>query len=138
MSSCPRFVNTCFVNGRSGPGSLSNSIPSRRSSISAFENRKYGLYRSKNVPAAMVRVIELPLISATRSIVSRSSTSTKRHGWLLSCDGARPASSMSSRWCSSDTGSGRNGPFVVRRRRMASNSSTAHLSDRLRASTAPR
>ncbi len=80
MSSCPRFVNTCFVKGLSGPGSLSKSIPSRRSSISACENRKYGRYRSKNVPSAIVRVIERPLISAMRSIVGRSSTRTNRHG----------------------------------------------------------
>jgi len=40
MSFCPRFVNTCPVNGRSGAGSLSNSIPLRVRSISSRLNRK--------------------------------------------------------------------------------------------------
>jgi hypothetical protein len=54
-----------------------------------------------------------------------SSTRTKRQGWLLKCDGAIAANSTSIRWCSALTGSDRNGPFVVLRRRMASRSSTA-------------
>src|ERR671920_343286 len=56
-----------------------------------------------------------PLILATSSIVSRSSTSTKRQGWLLKWDGAIAATSTSRRWCSVFTGSGRKGPFVVLR-----------------------
>src|SRR5215203_3117345 len=56
-----------------------------------------------------------PLTLATSSIVSRSSTSTKRQGWLLKWDGAIAATSTSRRWCSGFTGSGRKGPFVVLR-----------------------
>jgi hypothetical protein len=56
-----------------------------------------------------------PLILATSSMVSRLSTSTKRHGWLLKCEGAIAATSTSRRWCSSLTGSGKKGPFVVLR-----------------------
>src|SRR5918995_6658298 len=56
-----------------------------------------------------------PLILATSSIVSRSSTSTKRQGWLLKWEGAIAATSMSRRWCSGFTASGRKGPFVVLR-----------------------
>src|ERR671920_227153 len=56
-----------------------------------------------------------PLILATSSIVSRSSTSTKRQGWLLKWEGAIAATSTSRRWCSGLTGSGRKGPFVVLR-----------------------
>ena len=56
-----------------------------------------------------------PLILATSSMVSRSSVSTKRQGWLLKWDGAIAATSTSRRWCSGVTGSGRKGPFVVLR-----------------------
>src|SRR5215218_3411746 len=56
-----------------------------------------------------------PLILATSSIVFRSSTSTKRQGWLLKWEGAIAATSTSVRWCSDLTGSGRKGPFVVLR-----------------------
>lgn len=48
-------------------------------------------------------------------MVARSSMRTKRHGWLLKCEGAIAAASTSIRWCSGRTGSGRNGPLVVRR-----------------------
>src|ERR687894_1049228 len=56
-----------------------------------------------------------PLIRAISSILSRSSTRTKRQGWLLKCEGAIAATSTRRRWCSLLTGSGRNGPFVVLR-----------------------
>src|SRR5918994_4570631 len=56
-----------------------------------------------------------PLILAISSIVSRSSTRTKRQGWLLKWEGAIAATSTSRRWCSGLTGSGRKGPFVVLR-----------------------
>ena len=72
-----------------------------------------------------------PLMVATCSIVARSSMIRNRHGWLLSCDGARPATSMSSRWCSGVTASGRNGPLVVLRRRTTSRNSTYDLSFRV-------
>jgi hypothetical protein len=75
------------------------------------------------VPLDIAVVMLVPLMSAMASIVARSSMIVKRHGWLFSCDGARPATSMSSRWCSSDTGSGRKGPFVVLRRRTTSRNS---------------
>src|SRR6478609_8560605 len=61
------------------------------------------------------------------AIVSGFSITTNRHGWLFSCEGARPAASSRMRWCSSLTGSGRNPPLVVLRRRMASSSSMGSL-----------
>src|SRR3712207_961816 len=64
-----------------------------------------------------------PLILATSSMVSRLSTSTKRQGWLLKCEGAIAATSTRRRWCSSLTGSGRNGPLVVLRRLTTSKNS---------------
>src|SRR5829696_1718452 len=68
-----------------------------------------------------------PLILATSSIVSRSSTSTKRQGWLLKWEGAIAATSTSRRWCSGFTGSGRKGPFVVLRLLRTSRKSTLSL-----------
>src|SRR3712207_2013234 len=56
-----------------------------------------------------------PLIRAISSILSRSSTRTKRQGWLLKCEGAIAAASTRRRWCSLLTGSGRKGPLVVLR-----------------------
>jgi hypothetical protein len=49
------------------------------------------------VPFDIAVVMLEPLIAAICSITSRSSTIVKRHGWLLSCDGARPATSIRSR-----------------------------------------
>src|SRR3954471_12468185 len=77
----------------------------------------------------MAVVMLSPLIWATCSMTDRSSVMTKRHGWLFSWEGARPATSISSRWCSSVTGSGRNGPFVVLRRRTTSRKSMLLLLD---------
>jgi hypothetical protein len=64
-----------------------------------------------------------PLIRAISSIFSRSSTSTKRQGWLLKCEGAIAAASTRRCWCSLLTGSGRKGPLVVLRLRTASKNS---------------
>jgi hypothetical protein len=102
-------------------------MPLRFSSISSWLKRKYGLYRSKNVPFDMASVMLSPEMRAISSIVSLFSITTKRQGWLLSCEGARPAASRRMRWCSSETGSGRKAPFVVLRRRMASSSSMRSL-----------
>src|SRR5215210_6814456 len=55
------------------------------------------------------------LILSTSFMVLRSSTSTKRQGWLLKWEGAIAATSTSVRWCSGLTGSGRKGPFEVLR-----------------------
>src|SRR5215204_5273579 len=71
----------------------------------------------------MRKRIDSPLMRATSSMISLSSTSTKRQGWLLKCDGAIAANSTSIRWCSGLTGSGKNGPLVVLRRLKASKSS---------------
>src|ERR671920_1754349 len=68
-----------------------------------------------------------PLILATSSMVSRSSTSTKRHGWLLKWEGATAATSTSRRWWSGLTESGRKGPFVVLRLLRTSRKSTLSL-----------
>src|SRR4028118_1495958 len=67
--------------------------------------------------------MDSPLIRATSSITSWPSARTKRQGWLLKCDGAIAATSTSRRWCSSLTGSGRNGPLVVLRRLTTSKNS---------------
>ena len=133
MRACPDGVNAREVNGRSRAGSLSKSMPLRRVSISFWLNRKYFLYRSKNVPAPITSVMLSPLMRATVSMVSRSSISTNRHGWLLNWDGAAAAARISSCWCSGLTGSGRNGPLVVRRLNTTSRNSTIHL----QASTRP-
>src|SRR3712207_7068630 len=70
-----------------------------------------------------------PLILATSSMVSRSSTRTKRQGWLLKCEGAIAATSTRRCWCSRLTGSGRNGPLVVLRFFTTSRRSEEHTSE---------
>ena len=132
MSFCPDGVNAREVNGRNRAGSLSKSMPLRRVSISFWLKRKYFLYRSKNVPAPITSVMLSPLMRAIVPMVSRSSTSTNRHGWLLNWDGAAAAARISSCWCSGLTGSGRNGPLVVLRLKTASRNSMVHLQARAR------
>src|SRR5919205_2668234 len=67
--------------------------------------------------------MDSPLIRATSSMMCLSSARTKRQGWLLKCEGAIAATSTSRRWCSSLTGSGKNGPLVVLRRLTTSKNS---------------
>src|SRR5690606_27475402 len=75
------------------------------------------------VPLDIVSVMLSPEMRAISSIVWRFSITTNRQGWLFSWEGARPATSRRSLWCPAETGSGRNAPFVVLRRRMASSRS---------------
>src|SRR5215213_9453647 len=95
-------------------------MPSLLAATSSGVRRKYLRYCCQKRPSSIRPRMDSPAMRPSARRRSWSSTTTKRQGCELKCDGARAANSRIARLCSGSIGRSAKAPLVVWRFRIAS------------------